>query len=250
MTTAGSQRYLIVNADDFGQSHGVNAGIADAHQRGILTSASMMVRWPAAAEAAAFAHAHPALGVGLHVDIGEWAFRDGQWVPLYEVAPRGDRELVAAEFTRQLDRFRELMGRDPSHLDSHQHVHNLEPIKSILSDAAGRLDIPLRGCTEEVRYSDEFYGQLFNGEPLPDAITPRGLIAILTKLPPGVTELGCHPGLGDDLDTMYTAERAVEAETLCHPDVRRAMHDLQIELCNFVTRPRVSPETVRRVSIR
>ena len=45
-----AQRYLIVNADDFGQSPGINRGVIEAHENGIVTSASLMVRWPAAAE--------------------------------------------------------------------------------------------------------------------------------------------------------------------------------------------------------
>ncbi len=53
MTAGEAKRALIVNADDFGQSFGVNRGIMEAHQRGIVISASPMVRWPAAREAAA-----------------------------------------------------------------------------------------------------------------------------------------------------------------------------------------------------
>ena len=68
--------YLIVNADDFGQSPGVNRGVIAAHERGVVTSTSLMVRWPSAAAAAAYAREHPALSVGLHVDLGEWACRD------------------------------------------------------------------------------------------------------------------------------------------------------------------------------
>ena len=48
-----SERILVVNADDFGQSEGVNRGIIEAHTNGIVTSASLMVRWPAAREASA-----------------------------------------------------------------------------------------------------------------------------------------------------------------------------------------------------
>src|SRR5919199_1733575 len=116
-------RALIVNADDFGLSPGINAGVAAAHERGIVTSASLMVRWPAAGEAAAYARAHPALSLGLHVDLGEWAYRDGAWVQLYQVVPEDDRAAVAEELSRQLAAFRALVGRHPTHLDSHQHVH-------------------------------------------------------------------------------------------------------------------------------
>ena len=68
MTRGGEDRYLIVNADDFGQSDGVNRGIVRAHEGGIVTSASLMVRWPAAEEAAACARTHLRLSVGLHLD--------------------------------------------------------------------------------------------------------------------------------------------------------------------------------------
>src|SRR5881398_1755567 len=107
-------RYLIVNADDFGQSRGINRGIAEAHERGIVTSASLMVRWPAAAEAAAYARGHPRLRVGLHLDLGEWVLRKGEWVARYEVVPASDSEQVAGEVARQTEKFRELMGRDPT----------------------------------------------------------------------------------------------------------------------------------------
>src|ERR687893_53407 len=78
-------RYLIVNSDDFGLSRGVNQGIIEAHEQGIVTSASLMVRWPAAAEAAAYAREHSELSLGLHIDLSEWAYRDGDWRAVYEV---------------------------------------------------------------------------------------------------------------------------------------------------------------------
>src|SRR5262245_13398039 len=137
-------RSLIVNADDFGLSAGVNRGIIEAHERGIVTSASLMVRGLAAAEAAAYARAHPALSVGLHLDLGEWVWRDGDWMSVYEVVRADDAEAVAAEVTRQLAAFVRLVGRGPTHLDSHQHLHRHEPIRSVLRRAADELGVPLR----------------------------------------------------------------------------------------------------------
>src|SRR5688572_8280893 len=113
------RRFLIVNADDFGRSRGVNLGVIKAHQQGILTSASLMVRWPAATEAARQGRENPDLSLGLHVDLGEWVFRDDRWVPVYEVVRLEEVGGVEAEVSRQLTSFRELVGRDPTHLDSH-----------------------------------------------------------------------------------------------------------------------------------
>ena len=81
---SATARFLVVNADDLGLSAAVNAGIAAAHERGIVTSASLMVRQGAAAEAAAYAAAHPALAVGLHLDLGEWDYVDGEWMAAYQ----------------------------------------------------------------------------------------------------------------------------------------------------------------------
>jgi predicted glycoside hydrolase/deacetylase ChbG (UPF0249 family) len=212
-------RILIVNADDFGLSHGVNGGIVRAFEEGIVTSASLMVRWPAAFEAARYAREHPRLGMGLHVDLGEWASHGGDWVPIYEVTRGDDEEAVRAEVNRQLGMFRELVGREPDHLDSHQHVHRRGPAALVLAEAAGALGVPLRHASPLIHYRGDFYGQTADGVPLPGALAPERLVAILRELPPGVTELTCHPGLADGLHTMYRDEREEELSTLCDPRV-------------------------------
>src|SRR5438876_7505129 len=145
-------RRLIVNADDFGQSPGVNRGVIESHERGIVNSASLMVRWPAAAAAAAYARAHPTLDVGLHVDLGEWVYERSTWRPRYEVVPLQDDAAVGAELRGQLAAFADLLGHPPSHIDSHQHVHHREPLRSILLNVAAALGIPLRGATPPIHY--------------------------------------------------------------------------------------------------
>jgi predicted glycoside hydrolase/deacetylase ChbG (UPF0249 family) len=225
-------RRLIVNADDFGQSTGINEGIVEAFERGIVTSASLMVRWPAAQQAAGYARSHPDLDVGLHLDLGEWAYRLGGWVPIYEVVQKRDSAAVAAETERQLAAFRTLIGRDPSHIDSHQHVHRDEPVSSILGDAARRLGVPLRQQST-VRYCGDFYGQTAEGDPILDYITLKRLKGLLTELGPGTTELGCHPARQIDFDTMYTTERLQELEVLCDSGIREFLSEHGIRLCSF-----------------
>ncbi len=229
-----AERYLIVNADDFGQSAGVNRGIVKAHSCGIVTSASLMVRWPTAAAAAAYGRAHPDLDLGLHIDFGEWVYRCGKWEPLYTVVPLHDSTAIAVEVCRQVGTFCHLVGRDPSHLDSHQHVHRREPIRTALIEMALKLAVPLRHYTPYVRYRGDFYGQTAEGAPLPDAISVEKLINILKTLPPGYTELGCHPGEGEDLDSIYCGERAAELRVLCDPRVRVAIKAIGIELRSFL----------------
>lgn len=226
-------RYLIVNADDFGMSPGINRGVIEAHQRGIVTSTSLMVRWPDAADAAALALAEPALAVGLHVDLGEWVWRDGSRDVLYLVADPEDAGAVLREVQGQLDTFRGLMGRDPSHLDSHQHVHRREPVRTILTNVAGELGIPLREFDPGIRLCGEFYGQTGFGEPAHDLITVEHLLAILEDLPEGVTELMCHAGHGEGLATIYGMERDQELAVLCDPRIRAALDRLRISLTSF-----------------
>jgi predicted glycoside hydrolase/deacetylase ChbG (UPF0249 family) len=226
-------RELIVNADDFGQSFGINQGVIEAHEHGIVTSASLMVRWAAAPAAAAFAHTHPDLGVGLHVDLGEWACRNGEWIALSEVVASRDARAVRAEVFRQLEQFRRLMDREPTHIDSHQHVHRSEPTRSVLWELATELGVPLRDCTPGIHHCGAFYGQTGDGCPLPEGIEVEALLSLLHALPAGLTELSCHPGLDDDIDSMYRAERAAEVRTLCDPRVRAAIDEVGIRLRSF-----------------
>lgn len=227
-----SERTLIVNADDFGRSAGINRGIIRAFEHGVVTSASLMVRWPFSSEAAEYAGGRPALSLGLHLDFGEWAYRDGDWAPVYEVVGIDDPHAIRREAHDQLATFRRLVGAHPSHLDSHQHVHRREPIRSVLLEMARALDLPLRHeCL--VRYCGEFYGQDVDGSPLPANLTPEYFVSLLSQLPSGITELCCHPGEEEELDTMYCRERVQELRILCDPQTRAAVIRLGIELSSF-----------------
>jgi predicted glycoside hydrolase/deacetylase ChbG (UPF0249 family) len=228
-----AKRRLIVNADDFGRSAGVNRGIIQSHEHGIVTSASLMVRWPASIEAALYGVEHSQLSLGLHIDLSEMTWRKGAWVQTYQVVAENDSKAVRSEVLLQLECFRRLTGNNPSHLDSHQQIHENEPVRSTLSEIADWLGIPLRGYSWQVRYCGDFYGQDSKGRHQTDSISVEGLQKVLAGLEPGVTELSCHPGEAADLDSMYRVERSAEIKTLCDPRVRRHVEDLGIELCSF-----------------
>jgi predicted glycoside hydrolase/deacetylase ChbG (UPF0249 family) len=226
------KRFLIVNADDLGLSEGVNAGIAKAHEHGIVTSASLMVRQEAAGEAAAFSRRHPSLAIGLHVDIGQWDYQSGEWRVTYQRCSPEDETAVEAECRGQVESFRELLGRDPTHLDSHQHTHMEEPVASVAEQLAAELGVPLRG--HAIRYEGGFYGQAGRGEHWPEGITVEHLIELIATLPDGWTELGCHPGIGvGGGESSYGPERERELDALCDPRVRIAVADAKVELRSF-----------------
>jgi predicted glycoside hydrolase/deacetylase ChbG (UPF0249 family) len=231
--TAGQHRYLIVNADDFGRSHGINRGVVASHEHGIVTSASLMVCWPASRDAAVFARAYPALDVGIHIDLGEWVYVSGSWRPLYERIDPADPRAVYDEMWRQIERFDQLVGVPPSHLDSHQHVHLSGPAQEVALEIGGELGIVVRGRDPEVTYRGDFYGQSGRGDPVPGPITPPGLISLLGSLEEGTTEIGCHPADRDESGSVYAHERDTERETLCDPAVRETLDVLSITLSSF-----------------
>jgi predicted glycoside hydrolase/deacetylase ChbG (UPF0249 family) len=225
-------RILIVNADDFGQTDGLNRGIARAHETGIVTSASLMTRFPAAAAAVEYARSHADLSLGLHVDLGEWIYRDGGWTPIYDF-PVDDGEQVADEVAAQLEAFRALVGDDPTHIDSHQHAHMQEPVHSIVVGIAAELGVPVRFLDPRIAHCSTFYAGGRQGESYPELVSVDALVEILRGLQPGVTELGCHPGEVDGLESTYREERKLELETLCDPRVRCAIEEQGIVLASF-----------------
>jgi chitin disaccharide deacetylase len=229
------QRYLVVNADDFGYSPGVNRGIVDAHEFGIVTSASLMVRKPDGVDAALYCRDTVTLGVGLHIDLGEWAFQDEGWRPLYQVVNLKDVEAVDREVSAQISAFRDLLGRDPTHLDSHQNVHVHDPARSIVLRHAREMSIPVRYFDSRIDYCGSFYGQTAEGAPLPEAISVRALIRLLAGLGPGLTELACHPGYGPDLASVYASEREEEVRTLCDSEIRARLAEFDLTLTSFRT---------------
>ena len=225
-------RYLIVNADDFGLSAGTNRGIFQAHEHGIVTSASLMVRQEAAAQAIEEARRFHKLSLGLHLDLGEWSYRDGEWRQVYEMVPADDMVAVEAEILCQIELFRQLAGRDPTHLDSHQHVHNHQPMRGMFAKVARNLGLPLRNFNPSVSFCGEFHGR-GKEHPFPEGISVENLCRIIRSLPAGTTELCCHPGLDAGLDSDYCAERSEEVQTLCHSRVRAELDRERVTLVSF-----------------
>ncbi len=154
-------RQLIVNADDFGYTPGVSQGIIQAHREGIVTSTSVMINMPSAAEWVVRAKAEaPQIGLGLHLtltagppasppdEVPALLRPDGTFrrqSDLVASLPTVNLEQVERELRAQIARFTEIVGHPPDHLDSHHHVTYFSPpLAALMFRLAQELDVPIR----------------------------------------------------------------------------------------------------------
>jgi predicted glycoside hydrolase/deacetylase ChbG (UPF0249 family) len=196
-------RRLIVNADDFGYDPEIDRGILEAFARGLVRSTTAMVDTPFAADALRAAPA--GLGIGLHAVL----------------APGFAPQSARAEVMRQLERFAELRGAPPTHLDSHRHVHARPEYLGAFVDVAGERGLPLRALDDSMRAALRRRGVATTDAFLGDAAlrpcwTPERLAAALACLPDGVTELMAHPGYRPaHVSTSFGVEREIELRAVC-----------------------------------
>ena len=153
-------RNLVVNADDLGLTVGVNDGIFDAHDHGILTSASLFAGAPETFDAIRRARSRPSLGLGAHLALVDGTPTlpprriptlvdlDGRfrrsWKPFIVACLRGRVSLaeVELELVAQIDRLRSA-GVRLTHLDAHKHVHAYPPVFAVVARLAGRFGVPV-----------------------------------------------------------------------------------------------------------
>jgi hopanoid biosynthesis associated protein HpnK len=145
-------RRLIVNADDFGYTSGVNRAIVEAHSRGIVTSSTLMAKGAAFNEAVQLASSVPNLSVGCHVVLTDGTpvlnaqqlpsltsnshFRDGMTIfAARAIAGKMKPEEISAEATAQIRKI-QAAGIAVSHIDTHKHTHLFPKILRPLLRAA------------------------------------------------------------------------------------------------------------------
>jgi predicted glycoside hydrolase/deacetylase ChbG (UPF0249 family) len=220
-----TEKVLVVNGDDFGASEGINRGIVEAHVNGILTSASLMVTGGAVEEAVALSREHPALGIGLHWDV---------WGEDERAFDTRDLAAVRDEFARQLEQFRALTGRDPTHVDSHQHAHLEQHVRETFAQLVGALGVPLRGV-DDVIFVGGFYAQWEWRVTDLSYVSVEFLQRLLRdEVGAGWTELSCHPGYpSPGFNSVYLHERVEEVRTLTDPRVRETIEELGIRLASY-----------------
>jgi predicted glycoside hydrolase/deacetylase ChbG (UPF0249 family) len=245
-------KVLIVNADDFGLTGGVSRGILEAHRNGIVTSTTMLVNReipPALVEELKAS----ALGVGVHLNltlgapvsdptrVSSLVDPEGRFIrDAREASARARTDEARIELGSQIDAFRAIMGRFPTHLDTHHHVGRHRPILELVLDFAQALKVPVRSQDalvraaarqRRIRTPDHFMGE---SGPEPYWSRERTL-EHLRVLPPGVSEFMTHPGYFDaDLAySRYGKQRETEMAGLTGPEVRQAVASQGVRLAHF-----------------
>jgi len=261
---------LIVNADDFGFTRDVNAGIVEAHRGGILTATTLMANGDAFDDAVAWARANPTLDVGCHVVL----VQGRSVLDPARALPATMKDLIRALLRREIPLYEEVSaqvrklmraGIRPSHIDTHKHTHLLPPVLEAVARVARDFEIKwvrrpfdfgidararmmkaavavgmrvmrpgFASALKGMRTTDHFAGFQMTG-----TLDYRSLREILILLPEGLTELMCHPGrLGPELHgaaTRLKESREIELAALLSPAIRRILEQRGIELVNYST---------------
>jgi chitin disaccharide deacetylase len=221
-------RLLVVNADDLGYDPEIDRGILEAHARGIVRSATAMVRTPFAE--AVLRAAPPSLGVGLHAVLD----------------PSSTRAAAEAELRSQLSRFVALRGAPPTHLDSHKHAHARPEVLTAFAAVAAERGLPVRAVGGGMRAALRARGVATSDRFLGDAArrpawTGEELLRALAEIGEGVTELMAHPGYAPShAATSFGAEREIELAALCLPEARELLTRRDIRLCTWADVPRLA----------
>jgi hopanoid biosynthesis associated protein HpnK len=268
MPKPSGPRGLIVTADDFGLHEAVNEAVERAHWDGVLTTASLMVGAPAAADAIARAKRMPKLHVGLHIVLadGPAVLSQAQIPDLVDADGRfGDamardgfrffflprvRRQLAREIEAQFALF-QASGLTLDHVNAHKHFHLHPTVLSLILAARRRfpfhamrlplsVDPPMflrpwlalmrrRLDRAGVAHNDRICGLEQSG-----AMDERTLLAALARLPAGVTEIYSHPATQEGITPSMASYRPVdEFAALMSPRVRKAMDDLGVTRGGF-----------------
>jgi len=254
-------RKLIVNADDFGFTRDVNAGIIQAHREGILTATTLMANGDAYEDAVRLALENRSLDVGCHLVLVQ-----GNSLVTGRPLPEKPGQLLMALSRREIDvegelraQIRKIMasGVRPTHLDSHKHTHIVPTVFRTVVRLAHEFGIPhvrlpldaTVPCSGPVchllgrfyRRSTTRFGvrttDYFVGFRLTGTLTEATLAPALASLREGTTEFMCHPGyLGGELRgaaTRLKESRVRELEALTSPRIRQIIEEQGITLAGY-----------------
>ena len=211
-------KYLIINADDFGYSYGINKGIIEAHTMGIVTSTSVMVDAIAAHEAHDLKKLKD-LSVGLHLVMT-------------------DPTSIDSELERQVEKFVSIVGRKPDHIDTHKsQPDSKEQVKLALSKYAKANKTPVRSLGY-AKLIKSFFGLNIDGSGTlnENNVSMQAFQAAVQEATDDYNELMCHVGYSDDYlrkASSYNDIREKELKVLTGTEAREYVNSRGLSLCNW-----------------
>lgn len=239
---------LIVNADDFGISLGTNYGILEAHKNGIVSSTTLMVNMKTCEHAVNLAKMAPALGVGIHFNLTKGfpltnpktlLAPNGEFFKDYKNITLAPEKEIETELRAQLQKFLSF-GIEPSHFDSHHHIHLLPNVMNVVEKLAKEFEKPVRKAwyndlntrnfTLEIKGNDDF-GDFFGED-----VTVDTLIDIIKNSKGEVLEIMCHPAFLDPeiyRESSYNLGRINEYSILTSKKIKDFIKNNNIEIINF-----------------
>lgn len=241
------EKYLIINADDFGLSPSVNRGIIEAFEVGNISSTTMMANMPGFEDAVEHILKCPTLGVGMHFNLTYGSpINPPERVPSlvnehgrfsYQLANDWEEVDIFIELHSQWDRFIRA-GLTPTHIDSHQHIQMYLKVYKQLVSFANLNQLYMRKTPFDpiigmhpLKSTDYFIMDIyFEGDGI------SRLECHLQNLKPGVTELMCHPGYVDDIVTTvsdWTDVREIECHVFTQSIIKEFINKYGIHLVNY-----------------
>ncbi|MBS4174471.1 chitin disaccharide deacetylase [Bacillus sp. FJAT-49736] len=220
---------LIVNADDFGYSKGVNHGIVDAFKYGIVNSTTMMMNMAGTDHAIELAKENADLPVGIHLvltcgkpllsDVPSLVDEKGNFKRLSVLQLEKDIDLdeLEREWTAQIERFL-ASGLTPTHFDSHHHTHGIKEFYPVVQKLAERYGLSVRKSVLDEfagipSYTDEFVHDFYG-----ETATKDFFLQLLNRNLDGKSvEVMCHPAYLDAevmSGSSYNVERIKELDIL------------------------------------
>jgi predicted glycoside hydrolase/deacetylase ChbG (UPF0249 family) len=233
-------KQLIVNADDFGFTHDVNAGIIEAHTRGILTATTLMANGSAFDDAVKLARQCPTLDIGCHLVLVGGPGQPPTVGKLLLSRPKPYLEL-RGQIEKILD-----AGIKPTHLDTHKHTHLYPPVLAAVVRLAeeygikwvrrpfGPFSLWSRRMLGNCRTTDHFAGFRMTGK-----FNAGDVVRLIERLPEGLTEFMVHPGRCTAelraAPTRLKESRERELAALTAPEVRAALTRNGVTTAGFPT---------------
>lgn len=245
-----SERFLIVNADDFNLTPGVSKAILECHDQGVVTSTTVLINRSDDSCLVQPLLKRKNLGIGLHLNItlgkpimlgrkvASLLAEEGHFRKcLEQVRKFPKKKEVYAEWEAQIRLFKKTFSKLPTHLDTHHQIHDHPFYYRILTELAKNCRLPFRRSKVM-----KIAHPLFNPPHLWGDLDPGRywkktmLIEQIKKLPPGIHEIMCHPGYSDfDLKKIssFTEGREAERKIFASPELRQWVKARGVKLTHY-----------------